>query len=96
MLSADRIYERRWALTLLEQVLTRLQEEYRVAGNEMLFDALKELLADEPDRRSQADIAQELRHDGKRGEAGVSSLAQALSGIVMRRDRSHSCGARRR
>src|ERR1700730_12738338 len=31
-LSADRIYERRWALTLLEQVLTRLEEEYRVAG----------------------------------------------------------------
>ena len=29
-LSADRIYERRWALTLLEQVLTRLESEYRV------------------------------------------------------------------
>src|ERR1700730_14135246 len=48
-LSADRIYERRWALTLLEQVLTRLQEEYRVAGNELLFAQLKELLADAPD-----------------------------------------------
>lgn len=60
MLSADRIYERRWALTLLEQVLTRLQEDYRVAGNEMLFAQLKELLAGEPDRRSQADIAKSL------------------------------------
>ena len=29
-LSAERIYERRWALTLLEQVLARLEEEYRV------------------------------------------------------------------
>ena len=28
-LTADRIYERRWALTLLEQVLTRLENEYR-------------------------------------------------------------------
>src|SRR5205814_2858510 len=28
-LSADRIYERRWALMLLEQVLARLEEEYR-------------------------------------------------------------------
>ena len=26
MLTADRIYERRWALTLLEQVLARLEE----------------------------------------------------------------------
>src|SRR3954447_14018274 len=31
-LSADRIYERCWALTLLEQVLTQLEEEYRIAG----------------------------------------------------------------
>lgn len=59
-LSADRIYERRWALTLLEQVLTRLGEEYRAAGNTKLFDHLKELLADEPERRSQAEIAGSL------------------------------------
>ncbi len=31
-LSADRIYERRWALTLLEQVLVRLRSEYEAAG----------------------------------------------------------------
>ena len=59
-LSADRIYERRWALTLLGQVLTQLGEEYRAAGNTKLFDYLKELLADEPERRSQAEIAGSL------------------------------------
>jgi RNA polymerase sigma factor (sigma-70 family) len=59
-LSADRIYERRWALTLLEQVLARLEEEYRIAGNGALFAQLKQLLTDEPDRPSQAKIAQEL------------------------------------
>jgi RNA polymerase sigma-70 factor (ECF subfamily) len=59
-LSADRIYERRWALTLLGQVLTQLGEEYRAAGNTKLFDHLKELLADEPERRSQAEIAGSL------------------------------------
>jgi RNA polymerase sigma factor (sigma-70 family) len=59
-LSADRIYERRWALTLLEQVLARLGEEYRVAGNTALFDQLKQLLTDEPGRPSQAEIGQEL------------------------------------
>src|SRR5437588_12630159 len=47
-LSADRIYERRWALTLLEQVLARLGEEYRVAGRAALFEQLKQMLADEP------------------------------------------------
>ncbi len=60
-LSADRIYERRWALILLEQVLARLGEEYQVAGNSALFEQLKQMLGDEPDRPSQAKIAQELR-----------------------------------
>jgi RNA polymerase sigma factor (sigma-70 family) len=59
-LSPDKIYERRWALTLLGQVLARLEDEYRVAGNAPLFEQLKELLADEPGRPSQADIAAEL------------------------------------
>jgi RNA polymerase sigma factor (sigma-70 family) len=58
MLSADRIYERRWALTLLEQVLTRLGEEYQVAGNGALFEQLKQMLGD--DRPSQAKIAREF------------------------------------
>ena len=59
-LSADRIYERRWALTLLEHVLVRLAEEYLVAGNSALFEQLKQMLSDEPGRPSQAKIAHEL------------------------------------
>lgn len=59
-LTADKIYERRWALTLLEQVLRRLENDYGSAGNARLFDYLKEFLSDEPGRRSQADVAREL------------------------------------
>jgi DNA-directed RNA polymerase specialized sigma24 family protein len=40
-LTADRIYERRWALALLEEVLRRLKEEYETAGHAALFDSLK-------------------------------------------------------
>jgi len=60
-LSADRIYERRWALTLLEQVLVRLRAEYEAAGKLPLFDRLKELLAKESGQPSQAEIAAELQ-----------------------------------
>jgi RNA polymerase sigma-70 factor (ECF subfamily) len=60
-LSADRIYERRWALTLLEQVLTRLRAEYEAAGKLPLFDRLKELLAGDSGQPSQAEIAAEMR-----------------------------------
>jgi RNA polymerase sigma-70 factor (ECF subfamily) len=59
-LSADRLYERRWALTLMEQVLRRLKEEYCTAGNGALFDSLKQLLPDEPGAQSRADIAMQL------------------------------------
>ena len=58
ILTADRIYERRWALTVLDQVLERLAQEYEAAGNGRLFDRFKELLAD--DGISQSEIASEL------------------------------------
>src|SRR5262249_42575916 len=40
-LAADQIYERRWALSMLDQVLARLGDEYRAAGNTQLFDRLQ-------------------------------------------------------
>jgi RNA polymerase sigma-70 factor (ECF subfamily) len=59
-LTAERIYELRWASTLLEQVLRRLKDEYGAAGNAALFDSLKQLLPDEPGAPSQADVAAQL------------------------------------
>jgi len=58
--TAEMIYERRWASTVLEQVLSRLKDEYHAAGNATLFDSLKELLPDEPGAPSQAEIAARL------------------------------------
>jgi RNA polymerase sigma factor (sigma-70 family) len=59
-MTAEMIYERRWALTVLEQVLSRLRDEYSEAGNAALFDSLKQLLPDEPGSPSQAEIAAQL------------------------------------
>ena len=59
-LTADQIFERRWALTVLGQVLARLEEEYRTAGKTQLFDRLQKSFTDEPERSSQAKIADEL------------------------------------
>jgi RNA polymerase sigma factor (sigma-70 family) len=59
-LSADRLYERRWASTLMEQVLRRLKDEYCTAGSAALFDWLKQLLLDEPGAPSRAEIAARL------------------------------------
>jgi RNA polymerase sigma-70 factor (ECF subfamily) len=43
--SPDRLYERRWALTLLERVLAALKREWTIAGRAAHFDALKDTLA---------------------------------------------------
>jgi DNA-directed RNA polymerase specialized sigma24 family protein len=62
LLAADQIYERRWALSLLDQVLTRLRKEYRAAGptSAGLFDQLEKSLTDEPDRPSPTQTAKEF------------------------------------
>jgi len=44
MMSADKLFERRWALTLLERVLSRLQDEQAAAGQGEGFEQLKEFL----------------------------------------------------
>ena len=61
-LAADKIYERRWALSVLDQVLARLGDEHRAAGpaSAGLFDRLQKSLTEEPDRPSPADIAHEF------------------------------------
>ena len=59
-LTADQVYERHWAFTVLEQVMARLREEYRSAGNLRFFDQMKKMLLDEPDRPSQAQVASEF------------------------------------
>jgi DNA-directed RNA polymerase specialized sigma24 family protein len=43
-LSADKLFERRWALTLLEWVLSRLRDEQAAAGQGEAFAQLKEFL----------------------------------------------------
>ncbi len=47
---ADRVYERRWALTLLEQAMGRLRADYAASGREAEFGHLKGcLVADRGD-----------------------------------------------
>ena len=61
-LAADQIYERRWALSVLDQVLARLGDEYRAGGTASagLFDRLQKSLTDDPDRPSPADTARKF------------------------------------
>jgi RNA polymerase sigma-70 factor (ECF subfamily) len=59
-LTAEQIYERRWASIVLERVLSRLEDNYRTRGNAALFDSFNQLLGDEPGAPSHAEIAAQL------------------------------------
>ena len=55
--TAEVIYERHWASTVLERVLNLLKDEYAATRNAALFDSLTQLLPDEPGAPSRAEIA---------------------------------------
>jgi len=45
-MTAEKIFERRWAMTLLEQTASRLREEYERDGKTQLFEQLKVTLTE--------------------------------------------------
>jgi len=57
-MDAEKIYERRWAMTLLEQALTRLRDENIAAGKLELFERLRDFVAGESDISSAEAAAQ--------------------------------------
>jgi len=60
-LTAERLYERRWVLTLLEQVLDRLRSEYAAAGKTDDFEQFKGALTGEASAADYQQAAAALR-----------------------------------
>jgi len=59
-LTPERLFQRAWALTLLDAVLARLRTEYERGGKGEVFQRLKEVLTFGPDSMPYATIAAEL------------------------------------
>jgi RNA polymerase sigma factor (sigma-70 family) len=74
--SADRIFERRWALSLLEQVLRRLREEYTRDGKEKQFEQLKATLTEASRSVPYAEIANRLATSEGAVKVAVHRLRQ--------------------
>jgi RNA polymerase sigma factor (sigma-70 family) len=56
----EKIFERRWALALLDKVLEQLRKEYETTDRLGLFESLRWFLSDEPAEQSQAQIGAKL------------------------------------
>ena len=59
-LSPEKVFERQWALTLLERALTRLREEFTVKDKAETFEAIKEFLNGEAEAGGYEQAAQQL------------------------------------
>lgn len=56
--TAERLYDRRWALTVLEGALAALRAEFRVAGREPFFNAVRGHLTGDPETSSYHEIGE--------------------------------------
>jgi RNA polymerase sigma factor (sigma-70 family) len=59
-LDAAKLYERRWVTTLFDQVLARLEQEFRDSGKAKLFDCLKGSLLADDSALSHAELGAQL------------------------------------
>jgi len=59
-LTPEMLYERRWALTLVERVLASIREEFRESGREREFDRFSGFLTGEQPQAPYKEVAAEL------------------------------------
>jgi RNA polymerase sigma-70 factor (ECF subfamily) len=80
--SPETLYERRWALTLLETSLGRLREEYRIQGRGAVYDALKDYVWGEKNAATYAEIGAQLGLTEEVVKKVVQRLRQRLRALL--------------
>ncbi len=89
-LSAETLYERQWALTLLDQVFARLREECAAAGKAPLFEALRIYVSGEKSMESYAEVATRLNMTAGSVQVAVHRLRRRY-GELLRGEIAHTC-----
>ncbi|MDB6027981.1 MAG: hypothetical protein JWM68_4204 [Verrucomicrobiales bacterium] len=79
--NADRVFERRWALTLLERTMNRLRNEFVSASKAEEFERLKSSLTVQHAGISYADIARDLRINEGAARVAVHRLRKRYRDI---------------
>ena len=81
-MDAEKLFERRWALTLLEQARTRLREEYLEGGKSSLYERLKVFEAGEKQGPAYTELGAELGLSESGVKAAVFRLRQRYRELV--------------
>ena len=77
----ERLFDRRWALTVLDNALATLRRDYEAAGQAQMFDALKGFLTGEPQSPYQQ-VASELNMTEGAVKAAVHRLRKKYRGLI--------------
>jgi DNA-directed RNA polymerase specialized sigma24 family protein len=81
-LSPDKIYERQWALTLLDQVLKQLRKRYESEGKSQLFETLKPFLTPDAPKTTHADAAATLNMTQSATKVATHRLRERYANIL--------------
>ena len=83
-MTPEKAFERRWAMTLLAQVLAQLKAESYAAGKAELFDGLEVFLSGENDGNSYAEAGQRLSMGAEPLRMSVFRLFQRFRELLRR------------
>lgn len=81
-MTAEKMFLRHWALTLLDQVLAHLQREYQAEGKGELFDHLKHVLLGGAEALSHARIGAALSMTEEAVRKAAQRLRQRYRGVL--------------
>jgi DNA-directed RNA polymerase specialized sigma24 family protein len=81
-LTAEKLFDRRWAMTLIDHTLDRLQSRYVDEGKGSLFDALKPYLADRRSAQGYAELARSLGSTEGAVKVAVHRLRQRFQDLL--------------
>ncbi|MGO8697454.1 MAG: RNA polymerase sigma factor [Limisphaerales bacterium] len=78
----ESLYERGWALTLLEGVLARLEEEYRLEGKQAWWESMRPALASDRESIAYQEMAQSLGITETAARVAVHRLRQRYRQLI--------------
>jgi RNA polymerase sigma-70 factor (ECF subfamily) len=80
--SPERIFERRWALTLLDRAAARLREEYETDGRRALYRVLKDFVSTEATGLSYDGAALQLEMSTSAIKSAIHRLRQRYQELI--------------
>ncbi len=80
--TAEQLFARDWALTLLADVLNRLRCEYEASGRSRIFEALKEVLSDGSPRAPHAELAAAIGSTPRAVQVAVHRLRKRYRELI--------------